>query len=121
MKKLFALILAMVLCFSLCACGGNGDTESVEDKVKHAVKNTLWSKIQLSSDSQWIAVTNVTYNINKKAENKFEVTGKVSISNKDGNTYTGNYKASVEYDSSSDKCYAHYTDCNIGTLTKTTK
>ena len=31
MKKITALILALVMVFALCACGGNGDNENKED------------------------------------------------------------------------------------------
>ena len=113
MKKLLAFILAMVLCFSLCACGGNKDTESIEDRVKQSVKNRL--NFMVSLDDKWKAVNNVTCIINKKSENTFEVTGKISIRDKYGDLYTGKYDASVEYDASTD---TFKTNCNIGTLTK---
>ena len=48
-------------------------------------------------------------------ENEYEVTGKVTVQDKYGDSYTGNYDATVEYNPTTDKCDV---DCNIGDLYK---
>ena len=114
MKKVFSIILAMVLCLSLCACsGGNVDTKSVEDKVKLAVESQIMAKITLQYDTT--GIPSITYYIDKISENKFEVTGKVTVKDKYGDSFTGKYDAVVEYDPATDKCDA---DCDIGKLYK---
>lgn len=114
MKKVFAIILAMVLCLSLCACsGGNGDTESVEDKVKLAVESQIMANIMLQYDTT--GLPSITYYIDEISENNFEVTGKVTVKDKYGDSYTGKYDAVVEYDPATDDCDA---DCDIDKLYK---
>ena len=114
MKKLLAVILAMLLCVSLFACGGKGgDTESVEDKVKDAVESQIQVNIMLQYDTT--GVPSITYYVDKIGENVFEVTGKVTVRDKYGDTYTGNYDAEVEYNPSTDKCKV---DCDIDKLYK---
>ena len=114
MKKLFAIILSMLLCLSLCACGSNGgDTESVEDKVRDAVESQINVDIMLRYDTT--GVPSITTYIDEIGENEFEVTGKVTVRDKYGDTYTGNYDAVVEYDPATDDCDV---DCDIDTLYK---
>ena len=43
MKKALSLILALVMCLSLCACGGNEDGTAVEEQKKYSVNETAIS------------------------------------------------------------------------------
>ena len=116
MKKLLAIILATVISFSLFACGGSGGSEStnsIEDKVENAVKNQLIIRISLQYDA---TVTNTTFNVDKKSENKYEVAGKVTARDKYADFYTGKYDAVVEYDPTTDTCKV--TECSIDKLYK---
>lgn len=48
MKKLFLIILSIIMCFSIIACDNNKeDTESIEDKVKEAVRFRITTEISL--------------------------------------------------------------------------
>ena len=51
MKRVLSLLLALVMCLSLCACGGGNDTadektpkEAVSDRAKSLVELTLTSR-----------------------------------------------------------------------------
>lgn len=111
MKKLIALVLALVLCFSLCACEKEGDNEDVEDIIKEAVESELHFNIIMQYDTA--GYVDVTYNIDETGEDEFEVTGTVSVRDKSGTRYTGNYYATVEYNSRTGKCDV---DCDIDTM-----
>ena len=55
MKKTVSLILALMMCLSLCACGGNGDTntpaESQPAELKDSVLGT-WERKFTTSEGQ---------------------------------------------------------------------
>ena len=53
--------------------------------------------------------------VDEISENNFEVTGKVTVRDKYGDTYTGNYDAVVEYNPTTNECEV---DCDIGILYK---
>lgn len=113
MKKFFAVILTVLLCLSLCACGeSGGKTKSVEEKVKDTVQSRIEVDIMLQYG---ITSPSITYYINQIGENTFEVTGKVNVRDKYGDVYTGNYSAVVDYDLVTDKCDVN---CNISKLYK---
>ena len=119
MKKLFAILLALVLCFSLCACGGDsGSTETVEetveDKVEDEVQAYVSSRVLLEYDI--FGPPNITCYVAKETENEFKVTGKVTVKDEYGDSYTGNYDTYVEYDPETDTC--NVTECYIDTLYK---
>ena len=40
MKKILSFTLAIVMCLSLCACGGNGGTAQSEDTTEEIDKNS---------------------------------------------------------------------------------
>ena len=46
----------------------------------------------------------ITTYVEKISENTYEVTGKVTIKDKYGDSYTGKYDAEVEYNPSTEKC-----------------
>lgn len=114
MKKLFAVILAMVLCFSLCACGGDGgSTESVEDKIREAVKAQINEEVMSQQDIK--GDPSITTYLDQVDEYKYEVTGKVTVLDKNGDTYTADYDAVAEYDPATDDCDV---DCEMDRLKK---
>lgn len=114
MKKLFAIILSVVLGLSLCACSESGsNSESVEDKVRSAVENYIMASVAVQYDTT--GVPSITAYIDEIGENEYEVTGKVTVRDKYGDSYTGKYDAVVEYDPETDDCAV---DCNLGNLYK---
>lgn len=115
MKKILALILAVFMCLSLCACGGGKgeNSESVEDKVRSSVESRLMTYVTLSYET--VGVPTITCYIEEVGENVFEVSGKVTVKDKYGDTYSGKYDAEVEYDPSTDKCDVDY---DLGKLYK---
>lgn len=115
MKRVFALILAFALCFGLCACGG-GSTESKdspEEKVRIAVRSQIVVELMFSYDTTG-APTITTY-VDEIGNNRYEVTGKVTVNDKYGDSYTGKYDAEVEYDPATGDCDV---DLDLGTLYK---
>jgi len=111
MKKLVGVILVLMLCFSLCACG---EGESVKDKVGDAVQLMVISYVDYQYDIR--AVTNVTAYVEEISENEFEVSGKVTALDDYGDSYTGKYDAVAVYDPETDYC--DVIDCNVDTMYK---
>lgn len=104
MKRVFALILVFALCFGLCACGG-GSTESKdspEDKVRSAVRSRIMVEIALGYETT--GVPTITAYVDDIGNNCYEVTGKVTVKDKYGDSYTGKYDAEVEYDPATGDC-----------------
>ena len=101
MKKILALLVAFAFCVSLCACGAKVEpTESAEDKIRSEVQAELTVEIMFSYDT--VGVPQITYNIRKVNEEKYEVSGKVTVKDKYGDSYTGKYDAVVSYDPDTD-------------------
>lgn len=117
MKKFLSLLLTISLCVSLVACGGGGSseskTESVESKVERSVKAYINTEIMFSYDT--VGDPNITYYIDEISENNFEVSGKVTVKDKYGDSYSGKYDAIVKYNPETDKCD---TDVEIDKLYK---
>ena len=109
------MILAFALCFGLCACGG-GSTESKdspEDKVSSAVISRITVEILLSYDTN--GTPTITTYVDEIGNNRYEVTGKVTVYDKYSDSYTGKYDAEVEYDPATGHCDV---DLDLGTLYK---
>ena len=105
MKRIFLIILALIMCFSIIACDGNKkETKSIEDKVRSAVESRIIVEIGYTYDT--VGVPNCTYYIDKIDDNNFKVTGKVTVKDKYGDTYTGKYDAEVTYNPTTDECTA---------------
>ena len=103
MKKFFSIMLVSILMFSLFACGKDVKTEkTVNDKVSDAVKSQIILKIALQYNT--VGVPTITTFVQEKGNNKFEVTGKITVKDKYGDKYTGKYDAEVTYDPELDKC-----------------
>ena len=114
MKRVIALLLVVVLCVGLCACSNSGTTKnSKEDKVVSEVKSYITFEIKYYYDT--VGMPTITTHVEKISENTYEVTGKVTIKDKYGDSYTGKYDAEVEYNPSTEKCSV---DLNLGKLYK---
>ncbi len=120
MKKLLAVLLLMsVFMFSLVACGGTEEAkkspeELIIEDVKSTVSARIITTIILNYDTEGTPI--ITHYVNEISENKFEVTGKVTVRDKYGDTYTGKYDAVVEYDPAEEDSYVVSFD--LGTLYK---
>ncbi len=114
MKKFIAFLLVVVLSFSLVACGNSGGSEeTVYDKIEDSVSASINVRIMLSYDTQ--GVPNITYYIKEINENTYTVSGKVTVKDKYGDSYTGNYDATATYNSAEDDFDI---DLDLGTLYK---
>ena len=102
MKKLLSFTLIFILVFFLFACGEPPQT--VESKVADAVEFEVMFEIMLSYEI--VGTPIVTTYIDTIGENEYEVTGKVTVRDKYGDTYTGKYDAIVSYNPETDKCSA---------------
>ena len=110
MKKVLSILLGLVLCFSLCACGSKSSestvsseyTESVEDKVRNAVETTISVYVKLSYNTTGVP-TIICY-IDSSGTNEYTVSGKVTVRDKYGDSYTGKYDAVVVYNPETDSC-----------------
>lgn len=115
MKRTLALILVLVLCLSLCACGSKGKNseKSISDRAADAVSSQIKVYISLAYDIN--GVPQVTTYVDEISTNNFEVTGKVTIRDQYGDTYTGKYDATAVYDPETDQFDVDY---DVGKLYK---
>lgn len=119
MKKFLSVLLMSVIMFSLVACGGTKEPEKspeeliIED-VKSAVSSKIIATIIWKYDTEGTPI--ITHYVDEISENKFEVTGKVTVRDKYGDTYTGKYDAIVEYDPAEED--SDIVSFNLGTLYK---
>ena len=114
MKKILCFALVVILCCSFISCENKGAEPSKEDLVKECVKNRIGVELMLSYDITGNIQT--TYFLDEVSTNVFEVTGKVTVKDKYGDTYSGKYDAVVEYDPQTKKCSIE--DLEIGKLYK---
>lgn len=121
MKKMFAIIVTVVLCISLCACAGNGGGNtgttgkpviSTEGRVRDAV--SLKVKSYVMSHYDVFGTPRVTVYVSRINEYQFKATGQVTIQTVYAEYYTGSYDAVVKYNSLTDTY--DVTDCNVGKL-----
>lgn len=114
MKRLLALLMVLVMCASFCACGGSGGKEeTVESKVISAARSRILAEIVLGYDTE--GVPTITTYLDDMGDNTYMVTGKVTVKDKYGDTYTGKYDAEVTYDPTTDDCSV---DLELGKLYK---
>ena len=115
MKRVISLILVAAFCLGLCACGSGGSKSenTPESKVVSAVRSQIMVEIMLSYDTN--GVPTITTYVDELGANRYEVTGKVTVRDKYGDTYTGKYDAEVEYDLSTGDCDV---DLDLGSLYK---
>ena len=120
MKKLLSFLLIIVLVFSFVSCGGDSsDSQSkVSESVESRARSSVISRVQLNVSLKYeiVGLPTVTCYLNKIRENEFEATGKVTVRDKYGDTYTGKYDAVVEYNPTTDKFSV--SPCNVDSLYK---
>lgn len=112
MKKIISIVLIVIFIFVLCACGGGDsgkETQSVESKVMERVRAQITAKVLLQYDT--VGSPNITCYVNEAGENKYRVTGTVTVRDRYGDSYTGKYDAMVN-------TYSDTVDLNLGTLYK---
>ncbi len=117
MKRIISLILVLTLaCCLLCACGGS-DSErekSAEEVIRSAVESRIIVNISLNYDT--VGVPDITVYITENSDGSYRATGKVTVKDKYGDTYTGKYDAEVDYDEESNSAYV--SDLDLGSLYK---
>ena len=115
MKKALSLILALVMCLSLCACGIGKDKKekSMSERAADAVRAQINVYITLHYDTN--GVPQVTTYVNETSMYQFEVSGKVTIRDKYGDTFTGKYDATAIYNPLTDEFDVDY---EVGKLYK---
>ena len=84
-----------------------------EDKLESAVKSRIMVEITLTYETT--GVPSITTYVKEIGDNLYEVTGKVSVKDKYGDSYTGKYDAEVEYDPATEDCDV---DLDLGKLYK---
>lgn len=106
MKKLIAFVLVIALLVSLCACGSSSTPKSLSDRAASQVKSTIQVYINLSYDI--VGVPQVTTYVKDLGGGEYQVTGKVTIRDEYGDSYTGKYDATATYNESSDRFDVDY-------------
>ena len=103
MKKALSLILTLVMCLSLCACGGNNNSnkmtpeEVVIDRAKWDVQFTL-----TSNGCQGLPNVQIT-SIEEVVDNQFEFYGTYSAKNEYGETVKGKFSGTGTYNPETEK------------------
>lgn len=96
MKKALSLILALVLCLSLCACGGKRSSEKMTPE-EAVVDSAEWKvKFDLYNRGYKVA-PNIQTSIKEVDENKFEFSGTYSAKNEFGELIKGTFKGTGTY------------------------
>ena len=121
MKKYATLVLVMLLSLFMFACKGGGGSDSdysntKEYKVESATQAYVISYISVHYGSSVVGAPQITYILQEHSENNFEVTGKVTVKDKYGDSYTGTYQAIVLYLPDEDKATVY--TCTVNTLYK---
>ena len=117
MKKILLMLLMSALVFTFVACDLNNEPEkSPEELIIEDVESCVTAEIIATIIWQYDTEGSplITHYVDEIGENKFEVTGKVTVRDKYGDTYTGKYDAIVEYDPISED--SDIVSFNLGTL-----
>lgn len=115
-SRIISVLLAVAMSFIMCACGGANVKEelSVEELVEFSVQAKIGGLVKIMYDIT--GAPRITCYVEEVDENEYEVTGKVTVTDKYGDTYTGKYDAEVEYDPEKKSCLVG--DCDIADLYK---
>lgn len=112
MKKLISLILAIVMCLGLCACGGGGaetaseNSKSVAEEdpqeIKELIINHAKDKIYLEFRDKLGAkdISFPTVSLTDEGENEYKVSGKVQFYDEQYKRYSASFKGTAKYSSS---------------------
>lgn len=103
MKRIIAIMLAVIMCFSLVACGiigkksGSSNEPSTTDKIRTAVMARANAYCMVMYED----VRNVVVDIGSTEEmedGSYSVKGYAKIIDDYGDTYKGKFEATVEFD-----------------------
>lgn len=115
MKKVISLIMVLALCLGLCACGGNSSKGKQTPKEKAVSTLESYIGVQIALRYDTVGPTHITTYVEELGDNAFGISGKVTVQDKYGDSYTGTYDAEVVYNPETDKCDV---DLELGTLYK---
>ena len=104
MKKISGILLCAIMCILLCSCG----SKSPEDKIKTNIQTSIVQEIKEEYDIK--SITDITYNIEQMTIKSYSVSGKITIKDRYGNFYTGEYDAYLEYVSETDEYFVEELD-----------
>lgn len=117
--KFLSLFLTIVLCFSFCislsSCGESYENEGIktsDDYIRDEIDYRVYGIMRTNNYTSY----SFTSNISSSGENRYKVTGKVTLTDEYGDNWIGNYDAVVEYLPESDDY--DLSSFNIGTLYK---
>lgn len=100
MKKIIALILACVCCLTLIACSKKEEFD-LNQEIRDSVEAYAIGYTTLAYDATFSSITCFIEETEK--ENRFAVSGKITLRDKYGDTYTGKYDAIAVFDPSTKK------------------
>ena len=103
MKKTVSLLIALLLCLSLCACGGNKVPEKMTPK--EAIIDAAEWKVQFqltASGCKGLPNAQVT-SIEEVSENEFEFCGTFSAQNEFNQTVKGTFEGTGTYNTETEK------------------
>lgn len=97
MKKALSLILALVMCLSLCACGSEDTTD--EKTPKEAVSDRAQSSVELTLTARDLKVARAKItSIEEVSENEFEFSGTYTAKDENYGEVSGKFEGSGVYD-----------------------
>ena len=107
MKKFFLILISAVLCISFVACGNTDDSNDIRESIRQAIWIKANSALQFNFqgtklEGSYVDSQNITCYINQTDDLTYEVSGKVTVRDRYGDTYTGNYDAVVYFDTDGD-------------------
>lgn len=113
-KKIIAMFLIIVTFAGLgVGCSTKKEVASVSSKVADKVEYMVMYEVRMRYSV--VGMPQVTSYVRDTGNNTFEVTGKVTIRDQYGDTYTGNYDATAKYNPETGNISV---DTNIGKLYK---
>lgn len=93
MKRVFALMLVLVICGAFFACSSE-EAESEAPSITDEVVDYVRFRVAIGYDI--VGLPQVTTYVTENYDGTYTVTGKVTVRDKYGDTYTGKYSAEVE-------------------------
>lgn len=106
MKKLISLVLVFLMLFTLCACGGGSGSSSTKDterdKVVSAVRGRAVAAMLVSYETSGSPQVTMA-SVREVSDDQWEVSGKITVKDKYGDSYTCTYDAVVSYNAATEK------------------
>ena len=119
MKKIIAIILAVIMCISMVACAAvSKEPESNEPSLSDKIHTAVMARANMYCKVMYEDVRNVTIDIGSSAEAEdgtYTVKGYARIIDNYGDTYKGKFEAVVEVDDSGSVSCSKF---NLDTPTK---